>query len=406
MRVRHEYWKNIFDVENTAKDNRNYFRFKYSFWGKADLNDDISLYGKLTDEFKAYKYFPQSSGKKNLRLDTSEIVLDNLYLDVKNVFELPVDLRIGRQDFLFTHGEGFLLMDGTPYDGSRTFYFNAAKATWNINNDNSLDFIYINNPREDEFLPIINENDSAQRLNITDEEGYVLYLKSRVSDNLYVEPYYIFKHEEDDGGTRLQSETSKIHTPGVFVKYNIDPFVLRTQLAYQVGEYGHNDRQSLGGYFFLDRYFKEAKWSPKVSAGFVYLSGDDPSTSKNEGWDPLFSRWPWMSELYSLTYNGESGLDYWTNLEMYRVELSLKPTDKSKLTFWYNYLRAEEVPTATSFGTGSGKDRGHLPQVKLEYKINKDISTYILAEYFIPGDFHDDDSDEMLFLRTEITFKF
>ena len=66
-------------------------------------------------------------------------------------------LRIGRQDFLGPdmYGEGFLLMDGSPADGSRTFYFNAAKLRWKINEKNSLDFVYIDDPRTDVFLPSI-----------------------------------------------------------------------------------------------------------------------------------------------------------------------------------------------------------------------------------------------------------
>ena len=108
-----------------AKDNRNRFRIKSSLWGKKDFNEDVSLCAKLTNEFNAYPYFYQSaSSKKRLRFDIHEVVFDNLYLDVKNLLDMPVDIRFGRQDFLFTYGEGFLIMDGTPYDGSRTFYFN------------------------------------------------------------------------------------------------------------------------------------------------------------------------------------------------------------------------------------------------------------------------------------------
>ena len=372
-----------------------------------DFSDKISLFTKLTDEFRAYTYFYQSSSrKKGLGFDINETVFDNLYLDIKDVLGLPVDLRFGRQDFLFTYGEGFLIMDGTPLDGSRTFYFNAFKSTWKINEKNSLDFVYIRNPRDDLYLPIINEGKSPQALNITDEEAYMLYLKSKSFEDLHLEGYYIYKREDDDGGVRLQGQKGKINTFGSFAKYNFSPYALRGQLAFQFGDYGLNDREALGGYLFLDRSFDDNLWSPSASVGFVYLSGDDPSTTKNEGWDALFSRWPWMSELYSLTYNGESGIDYWTNLKMARAELALKPSKKTKLRFWYNVLWANETPVGTSFVTGLGKTRGHLPQVRFDYAINENISAYILGEYFIPGSFHADNADDALFLRTEVTIKF
>jgi len=53
------------------------------------------------------------------------------------VLNLPIDFKIGRQDFLGQYGEGFLILDGTPGDGSRSFYFNAIKLTWKINSNNS-----------------------------------------------------------------------------------------------------------------------------------------------------------------------------------------------------------------------------------------------------------------------------
>jgi hypothetical protein len=405
LRLRHEYWKNIFDLETDAKDNRNYFRIKACLWGKLDFSEDISLFAKLTDEFKAYTYFYQStSRKKRLHFDINETVFDNLYLDLNNFLDLPLDLRIGRQDFLGTYGEGFLIMEGTPLDGSRTFYFNALKATWHMDGKNSLDFVYINNPRDDIFLPVINEDKSPQRLNVTDEEAYLLYLKTRPAKHMYLENYYIYKREDDDSGSKLQAKKGIINTFGSFAKYDFSDYTLRGQLAYQFGDYGANDREGLGGYIFLDRSFKEYFWSPRASLGFVYLSGDDPSTNDNEGWDALFSRWPWVSELYSLTYNSESGIDYWTNLQMWRLKITLHPAKKAKLTMWYNFLRANENPLGSLFGTG--KDRGHLPQLRLDYAFTKNIKAYILAEYFLPGDFHAASADDALFLRTEFSFKF
>lgn len=60
---------------------------------------------------------------------------------------------IGRQDFLGAYGEGFLSLDGTPGDGSRTAYFNAAKAVWRINDGNSVGLIYLSDPKSDTYLP-------------------------------------------------------------------------------------------------------------------------------------------------------------------------------------------------------------------------------------------------------------
>jgi len=425
LRLRNEYWKNWFNMSKNAKTigshtlgNREFFRIKASIWGKfgfgdfmpngMDIAEGTSLFVKMTDEFRPYVY-PSHRG------DIGETVFDNLYLDAKNIFGLPIDARIGRQNFLFTYGEGFLIMDGTPQDGSRTYYFNAAKFTWHINDKNSLDFVYMKQNRTDDMLPIINEMDAIHitdgqtTINDSNETGYVLYLKSRAIKNTYLEGYYIFKDEPRHSATSaLEGQNSHIHTIGSYVRYKFDPYTLRGQFATQFGDYGSNDREGYGGYLFLDRVFKDAKWSPKASIGYLYLSGDDQSTNKNEGWDPLFSRWPWMSELYVLTNITETGTGpgYWTNLNMLRMELALKPTKKSKLRFWYNVLGANETVSASTF-SGSEKDRGNLYQARFDYKFTKNIAGYILAEYFVPGDFYaPSNRDEAMFLRTELTFKF
>jgi len=426
-RMRHEYWKNWLDMDNCQLDARNFFRFKTSLWGQIDVDKDFSLYVKLTNEFKSYAYFggttssvpDKTNDKRGYRFDINEVVFDNLYADIKGFLDMPVDLRLGRQDFLGAYGEGFLIMDGTPQDGSRTFYFNAAKASWRIDDKRSLDFIYINNPRDEEALPVINRlmvpsasapslNKAPQLLNTTDEEAGIIYFKDKSMKDKYLEAYYIYKTEAQEGGgtTGYQSQPGELNILGAFTKCNMAPFTIRKQAAIQFGDYGSNSRFAYGGYGFIDREFKDARFSPKLSAGAIYLSGDKKSSDRNEGWDPLFSRWPWMSELYVLTMAGETGvLGYWTNMQIYRLELGLSTTKKTKLSLNYNYLKANAQVAASTRFSGTGKERGHLPQIRFDYKINDNVATYFLGEYLKPGNFYED-NDPGVFLRTEVQVKF
>ncbi len=102
----------------------------------------------------------------------------------------------------------------------------------------------------------------------------------------------------------------------------------------------------------------------------------------------------------------ETGIQsYWTNLLALRSVLTLKPTQKMKVTLQYSYLWALEYTAASNVLSGSSRDRGHLPIGKVEYAFNKNMSAYFLAEYFIPDDFYKD-HDPALFLRSEFQFKF
>ena len=425
LRLRHEFWKNWADYNSQNKDNRNFFRVKTSLWGQANFGDDLMGYLKLTNEFKAYSYFGGAASgnpdkfpdKKGYHFMIDEVIVDNLYLDVKGAFDLPVDLRVGRQDFLGMYGEGFLIMDGTPGDGSRTFFFNAAKASWKVDEYNTVDFIGIINPKDDDFLPVLNRDEyqpynkqTADKvpymLNTTDETGFVAYWKTKAFKNLAWELYYMNKKEDDENGAGYQARKTKLDTIGSFAKYKLDPFTLRGQFAWQRGKYGIDDRKGMGGYGWIDHDFKDAKWAPQLSAGYVYLSGDKQSTATMEGWDPLFSRFPLWSELYLLSMARETSIvGYWTNLSMPGVQLKFKPTEKMKLMLAYYYLRANELPAAGTYISGTSKNRGQLPQFRVDYAFSKDITGYFLVEYLKPGKFYVE-RDSGLFTRTEIQFKF
>lgn len=414
-RVRHEFRRNIADFEDNTKDNRNFFRIKTSVSGLQKFGDDVSVFLRLTNENYPYAYWAgayaprnKSASKKGFRYEVDEIVFDNLYVDLKNFLGAPVDLRLGRQD-LVDYGEGFLIKDGTPPDQTRTSYFNAAKTTWRVDKSNAIEFIYIKDARTDELLPVINELKPPQALTSSDEAAYVLYHKhDGFIKDLHLENYYILKKEEasPSATARMTRKETELNTLGSYLKYKFSPWALRTQWAGQFGSYGTDDRTGLGGYAFLERDLK-GLWSPQAVLGFVYLSGDNRDTSKNEAWDPLFARWPWISDLYGLYYGSETEVYYVNNLQLYQAALNFKPTKKTKLSLRYNFLRANEsvAATATLF-SGSGYNRGHLYQARFDYFINKNMSFYTWFEYFVPGDFYVKTADDAFFCKTEFQIKF
>jgi hypothetical protein len=142
VRFRYENWDNLITLgtnsaSNSFKD-RNFFRLRVMLWDEVKFNNQTSLMVRLNTEPKYQMgpyYHMLKDGTDRRKFDQDEVIIDNLYLDLKKVFGLPLDLRIGRQDFLGKdmYGEGFLILDGTPGDGSRSFYFNAIKGVLNPN---------------------------------------------------------------------------------------------------------------------------------------------------------------------------------------------------------------------------------------------------------------------------------
>lgn len=406
LRLRQELWENAFDLDTLKVKNENFFRLRTSIWGQVTVDKDFSAYLKLTNEAR---YYISSFSPANDTFEQDEIVIDNLYLDFKNLFKLPVDLRIGRQDFLFNYGEGFLIMDGTPGDGSRTFYFNAVKAVWKINQNHSIDLVYLTNPIRDVYLPSLYAA-NKRRLNTSDEQGFFVYGKNKITDNFSIEPYYIYK-KEDKFSTTPELD---LNTLGMRAVYKYNTWRFRGELAYQFGEYdGGRDRRGMGGYIFAGRKYDNVALKPEFDLGFVYLSGDKPSTAKHEGFNPLFSRWPQWSELIVFTLARETARDcatpaYWTNMHIYRANVKLNFSANTNLSLWYNYLRADQKTQGLNpaMFSNSGKDRGHLPQAMLNHKFTKNIDGYLLAEYFIPKNFYSSAANDAFFFRWQLQYRF
>jgi len=426
-RIRQEVWDNLLDLKtlpaaNNTNYDRNFFRFKTSLWGSADFNKDTSLYLKLTSEVY-YNLGPYSQPWEQ-KLDENEMVVDNLYIKANNIFGLPVDLKIGRQDFLGPdmYGEGFLFSDGTPNDGSRTFYFNAAKAKWRINENHNVDFVYIANQFQDKFLPTWRTSvpdagtyyNHKKILNASDEQAFVVYGRDKLSENLTVEPYYVFKKEKEHPLGPPTSELD-LNTVGARVVYKADPWKAGAEFAHQFGEYdGGRDRSANGGYIFGSRKFADMKFKPEFELRYVYLSGDDPDTKKNENWDPLFSKAPYWNELliyvqiYEFIKETYAMPGYWSNLQLYMAKASMELTPDTKLTLAYQYWRSNEKaqPLASHAAMfGDGHERGHLPTLFITHKVNKNIDAFFQYEYFFPGDFYGDKAQNGQFLRWQLQFK-
>lgn len=391
FRFRQETWSNTLDFDNTTTSpvDRNFFRLKTSAWFRNDYAKKYDFFVKLTNEAQ---YWLHNVGTSSPLLE-DEIVFDNLYVGATDIAGLPVSLRVGRQDFLMTHGEGFLIMDGTPLDGSRTFYFNAAKLNVKFGDNWNADLIYITQQTTDRYLPSMYASEKRP-LNSSDEQGWVVYGRGKIGESLSLEPYYMYKKEET-------ADELTLNTIGARAVFNAAGFKFRGEYAHQFGEYdtSKRDRTADGGYVFVSRGYKDVKWSPSWELGYVYLSGDDPNSSDDEAWDPLWSRWPWLSELYVFTLIQERGIAYWTNTSWARAGVKLAFTPDTSLDLKYNYIRAVEET-----GVPGEKEKGHLPQVQLNHKFTDRIDGYLRVEYMIPGDYYAGD-DKAAFVRWQLQWK-
>lgn len=385
-----------------------FFRGRTRIWGQYTFSDMVLFKARLVNEFRSYE---EGSGTNTYDFP-DEFVFDHLYLDFKNLADGKLDLRIGRQDLMY--GNGRVILDGNPLDGSRTIYFNAVKASvkWP---ETVVDLLGIWNEAEDELAINSQHRDLVGILGKypTDmvESGGGIYVKNSSIEKMPFEAYYLYKNESDysywvpgtDGAPptqMFQPDDLDLHTLGVRLmpKFS-DTLSGNLELAGQMGERGAQDVDGWMVDAKLSNKFTMDTFNPTGSIGFYHLSGDDPDTMDDEGWNPLWARWPQFSELYVYAWDAD-GAARWSNVTMPYVEVGLPVHAKASFTILGGYMLAPEKD-----GPGGGDERGFLGTCWFKYKINDIWSGHILAEIVEPGNYYNVD-DTAHFVRLEFMCTF
>ena len=418
QRLRDEYLNNAKGLDKDAPGHEiNYGRFRTRLWTTVTPVKDLDINARLIWEFRTY------SEPEGLRdVDLSDALFDTLNITWKNIGGTKSKAIIGRQDIIL--GDGWLVLDGTPLDGSRTIYFDAVRGVWDFESaKTTLDTIYIDQSgRENRWIEPFNfrpyvtalnaAGDPIQKQNLLmeqDERGAILWLTNKSFDKTELNAYFIYKHDQPLVSTLGETD---VYTTGVRgVKDFTENWRARAELAQQLGRRYNvalDEDQSicaLGGKALVE-YFVRDPMNHTFRAGYEFLSGDDPDTKgTNEGWDPLWGRWPQWSEIYANTMALDNGRPaFYQNMHRIQFGHTFSPVKKLDLVTDYHLLfRDESVETGAI--NPDGLFRGQLLTWLAKYKHNEHISSHFLAEFFFPGNFYrDSNNDVATFLRYEIVF--
>lgn len=395
QRVRNENWNNIFDWSDSTDDQRNQIRYRTRLWAKVPVSSNFEVAVGLNQETN------QIVGAKN-RFD--EIDFETAYLQVNRLFSNHLSLRVGRQNLM--KGEGFILLEGNPWDGSRTIYHNAAVLTY-ATRKSTLDFIGIYDPAYDRFLPRF--HDQHRLLQEWNESAVGAYFTHRFSPKTSLEAYHFYKREFRDTRpvTNAQFQPDRhVQTTGARLVRQLRQGLSATgEFAVQRGaQHPSTPIAAWGGYGYLKKTFA-APAKPYVLGGYWAMSGDDPN-SKNriEGWDPIFSRWPKWSELYIYSQFREKGVAYWTNTNLWQAEFGAAPIKPLDLRFTWYRMGAYHPFAGSPAVFSNGTLRGNHVQARLGVNLSSQWSGHVLWESQNPGSFYTG-RDMGYFLRFEVIFQ-
>lgn len=427
LRFRYEYKDNWMDkgkstVSQKSSVYEDYYRMRTRVWGKATYGDDLGAYLRLGNEFRDYRNSPENRHKNEF---PDEVYIDNLYFDFKNI-EDRVNLRIGRQDI--KEGAGRLVSDGTPGDGSRSAYFNAILATVKVLEKSDVDLMATWNPYRDDAT-MGNPHDAYDLSKIKsgspyskmDEKGLMAYFHYNEVKDFPMEFYWIWKQETRfyDKATRYPGRD--FHTLGARLMPKItDKLSAELETAVQVGQTdgqaGMESRDIFAwmGYGGLTYSEKDIFGKPKLTGALLYLSGDEDSYyatkdgSVDNGWNPVFNRATWFSEIGSNMYDQYR----WSNLIYPHMELGVEPVSKNKIK-----LQAGPMFAAQKDNNASGNYRGFFSQLRYDFPIlsnlvgkRGELTGAVVGEALWYGDYYASaatvDADAAYWLRFELNGKF
>jgi hypothetical protein len=387
-----------------------YSRLRTRPWGRFEFDERYGLYGRLANEFRFY------DNNKQLYPFPNELFIDNLYLDFKNLWQDRFSLRVGRQDLYY--GAGRVIRDGTPGDITRSFFFDAVKATVRLAEKSALDLVGIWQRPEDPWTLGSEETDltryqSRKGGNDLCERGLMAYYSNRERAEFPFELYYVYKDESRWwSSTDVRLPERRYHTAGVRVTPRFDEhWTAEAELAGQYGTIGDSgsshERDILAWMAYGGATYTatEYRWKPYVTTAVLVLSGDDErfddpgARGTDTGWNPVFGR----MIVYSDLMTGAFAFYRLSNLVYPHVEMGVKLAEGHSVS-----LQGGPHFACVSDNSNGDTFRGYLAFARYMFPLLREsnqrrgaIRGVLKAEVLKAGDYYGD-TDIAYYIRFEI----
>jgi Alginate export len=421
LRVRDEYFNDLLTLNPNARlHEQNYIRFRARLWTTVTPVENLSLNARISDEAREWTkpagYTPM---KGQSGLDMREGIVDNLNAEMKNVAGLPLTIKAGRQDLFL--GDGWLVGDGTPYDGSWTYYLDSAKVTYELKDQHTtIDAIgIIQDAYDDGWMPTINPQHLLEVEQ--NEKGAIVQVANSSVSAANLTGYFIYKNDSRVVST---GDNADIYTVGGRLNGLVsDHWKYWTEGAYQFGRKadstvkypedtaGSSNYRGLNAYGFNSKltYLFKDQLNNQLTGSFELLSGDNPNTGTDEMFDVLWGRWPRWSEIGLYSYAAETRIGQEANLIRFGPTWTVNPTRKMEFSASYYALFAmNDVPTREASSTlfsNNDNFRGHFASAILKYKFSSHMNGHLWSEFLFPGGYYAHDN-LITFLRAEVMFTF
>lgn len=400
IRMRGYNLQNVWSFDDDRDyDNWDVFRHKTTIWAKIDATEKVSGFVALSNQ--NWGEGPSTVDAGNWEIDnmSNKVFVDNAYINVKDMLDMPVDLRIGRQNVMY--GTGFVLFDGNSQFGSTSIFLDGLKASWRITDNVTVDGLYFKDWEGSR------DNTSGTEDDIT-MGG--LYLTNKACPLTGAKQEFYALNRTDDSmnkdiwmyGIRMSDKLD------CGFDYSLEGAIQRGE-AYEDSITGENVDQDAYGVKLGGGYtFKDVKMQPRVSLGYAFLSGDenqDANDDDNERWDVFYGgHAPQFGDIiafkylnvgggnsigqsYDPTYNQLSstgGEAVYSNLQNITLGASANLVKNLSANVSWSMLEADET------ASGYDDEIGDVYQLTLKYKYTPKLSFRLYSALFEAGDAFDD----------------
>lgn len=432
-RTRYEFMDNWPRGNAVTTTYDEYLRFRTRVWGELRPADELLLRVRLGNEFRSYRNSPANNSRNKF---PDELYVDNLFAQWR---EDGWGLKVGRQEYL--KGSYRILGDGTPGDGSRTIFFDAAMLTLDYGEKSTVDVFGTWNHYRDDMtvgrtatgvydMTFMRRGDPYSKM---DEGGAGVYAECREMDNLAIDLFWVWKKETSFHGGAERFPGRDFHTVGLRLmpKFN-DWLSGELEAAYQFGRVDSQDARDVGGapdpetglprtqeafasrdisagmaYAALVAKAADVAWTPSFRLAALYMSGDKDSYyattdgSTETGWNPVFGRLPPGGDIPIYMYD----VGRWSNLFHPHAEIGVVPAKGHPVTFEAGPMYAVEKDAGA-------EDHYRGLYVRTVYRFplpefaGVKFNGLVSGDVFEYGDYFDTEEDRATSVRLELNAKF
>jgi len=401
----------------------NYVMNQTRLWADADVNEHLRVFIQLQDS-RTFGAEGTTVGFANAGVENSILDIHQGYFDVKKLFDLPLTVRVGRQEI--TWGDHRVIGNFVWSNYGRVF--DGGRFLWDTDTIHAE--VIATTIDEDGYFGVDGSNNS-------DESMYAAQLAfKKLVPGALLELMYIHKNDQDasagnatlaaTGNSRVGDDGLPSNRPGVVIHDigaridgklpNLDAVDYTLEAHGQFGDYGGMTQQAWAFAGRAGYTCKEVAWKPRFGVEYDFASGDDDSTDgKHETFDNLYPTNHWQGNY------GFIDLLSWQNIHDFRGNIKVSPTSKMTVQVDYHYYLLDEeedgwylangsLATARPAGGFTSNDDNLAQEVDLtvSYDLYKNVKILAGYSWFGAEDWIEDNVGDINtswgYLQTTVTF--